>query len=115
MEHNDCSFDCIVLTETRAPVCSILKRKTHEITENAHASCKRSKSVVFGSEQVLYIPKRKYRKKQIHSFFEIVCITVKEHVLGILDVFFQMGSDVHTQTKTHGCSEDQAVQDIDQE
>ena len=61
-------------------------------------SYKRSKSVVFGSDQILYIPEREC-KRQVLSFFENVCITAREHVMGFLDVFLQMGLNVHAQKK----------------
>lgn len=115
MEHNDYSFDCIVLTGARTPICSILKRKNHETAENAPMSYKRSKSVVFGSDQILYIPERECKREQVLSFFENVCITAREHVMGFLDVFLQMGLNVHAQKKEHTDFEDDAVQDIDQE
>lgn len=115
MEHNDYSFDCIVLMGERTPVFSILKRKNHETAENAPVSYKRSKSVVFGSDQILYIPERECKREQVQSFFQNACITAREHVLGILNVFLQMGLNAHAQKKEHTGFEDDAVQDIDQE
>ena len=95
MEVDFSDFECIVLSEKQSMPSSILKR-TNEAYDAQTAPRKRTKKVVFGCDDVLYIPERE-KQNSIHSIMETICIVARVQFRGLLDRFSmqEASSDTH--------------------
>ena len=107
MEVDFSDFECIVLSEKRSAPPSILKR-TNEACEAQSVSRKRTKRVVFGCEDVLYIPKRE-EQYRCPSMVEALCIVARIQFRGLLDRFSmqEASSDTHDHENSSSLHDDE--------